>query len=201
MVNTSFSSNQLANWSRTAGDLWLCSWLGDLGTDSRFLAPQRSFSLKAGPPSTSASLALSQPTGQSHSWKPPASPHPPSELKPQQALCDQAFANLPRRHIWAFAHTVLSNWSVLWLPVPGSSDQDLGELSSNPARFTSRPSRPLPPRSSHLAPGTADPWHLYNTFLGGFLASRLFPTGPPPLRVLSVCVCVVVVHLFSSFLS
>lgn len=53
-------------------------------------------------------------------------------------------------HLWAFAHTVLSAWNVLWLPVPGSSDQELGELSSNPAHFTSEP--PVhAPRSSSLA--------------------------------------------------
>lgn len=103
---------------------------------------------------------------------------PPTEPEPQrpEARCSQAFAGLtnviaatatPARpcfshavsqaehillHLWALAHTVFSAWNVLWLPVPGSSNQELGELSSNPAHFTSEP--PVhPPCSSSLATG------------------------------------------------
>lgn len=37
VVNTSFLSMAVAGWVRTAGDLWLCSCLGDLDPGSCFL--------------------------------------------------------------------------------------------------------------------------------------------------------------------
>lgn len=156
MVNAPFPLNPLASWARTAGDLWLCSWLGDLGTDSCFpvLRPGSTESLAS---ENWAPLLLIQ-TGSKPADRAArllaASRPPPSPAVQGQApkiLCDPAFANLPRflgyflavpalfpKHSTYFStsrplSTLSSAWNVLWLPMLGSREQDLGELSSNPA--------------------------------------------------------------------
>lgn len=156
-------STRVAGWAKTAGDSWLCSWPGVLGTDSCALA-----------------LWPGSPENQPDCWHLPGSSWPPTELE-RQALHDQGPAphlqhTLALRtaqhillHLQAFAHTVLSAWNVLWLPTPGSGDQELEKLRSNPARFISRPPSRLPSTLHVPDPGTlarAPLWCFPWGFLG-----------------------------------
>ena len=123
-----------ADWARTAGDLWLCSWQGSLAqtsgaqesllpesqacpTSSRLASNQPSRLFAASRARAPSSLIMAPLTALAHPGFMHSTAHtcPPSGLCPPCSLC----------------------WDVLWLPTAGIGDQQLEELRSSPAHFTS----------------------------------------------------------------
>lgn len=149
-----------------------------------------------------APLDLSQPGSRPADGAASSLFSPPIRAQAPKTLWDQAFANLPHFltatptwHIWASAHTVLI---VLCCQCPVSNDQDWGELSSNPAHFTS-----APPTPCHPLPATFQqlgPWHSgllapLKHFPWGFLGLQTLPhwsvSRAPSGFVLLLSICLI----------
>lgn len=214
MGNTSFLLTCVVSWGKTAGGLGLCLWLGDVGTGPCCLAlgpgSQRAFSLKTGPRPPHPDWLQSSGQGTCH-LAPSRLSSATNIGQVPKAFRDQVFANLVRSHCSHYhllasllrphcfpsrAHTspppglcpiVLSPRNVLWLPMPDSGDQGLGELSSSPAYFTSWPQATLQaPAPGPLVPLPYVAWGPHGL--------HTLPHQPTSTKSLCVVFC-----LFKSF--